>query len=233
MLQQTQVTRVIKKYAEFIRIFPTVEHLAFAPLADVLQAWQGLGYNRRALNLQRCAQAIVATPDRSVPASFSQLLSLPGVGRSTAGAVCAFAFGIAVPFLETNIRSAFLHHFFSERRSVSDREIVPLVELTLDRENPRQWYYALMDYGSWLKLTVPNPSRRSLGARTQPPFAGSHRQLRATLLRVFLAQNGGALDLRTISALLLEWDQAQTALALKQLVEEGFLRSERGTYRLA
>lgn len=233
MLQQTQVARVISKYAGFIHLFPTVEDLASAPLAAILQAWQGLGYNRRALNLQRCAKSIAGMPDHRVPASFSQLLALPGIGRSTAGAVCAFAFNIAVPFLETNIRSAFLHHFFPDSHGVPDREIMPLVEMTLDHNDPRHWYYALMDYGSWLKATVPNPARRSLHSATQSPFAGSHRQLRGAVLRVFLAQREVALDLRAICTLLPGWDHADAAAAVQQLTQEGFIRKEGDTYRLA
>jgi A/G-specific adenine glycosylase len=246
MLQQTQVARVIPKYCEFTALFPSIRHLAGAPVADVLRAWQGLGYNRRALNLRRCAESIVAEHGAAVPSTLPALLSLPGVGRSTAAAVRAFAFDEATPFLETNIRSAFIHHFFPEGTSVSDAELLPLVEDTLDHENPREWYYALMDYGSWLKSTGPNPSRRSKHAKAQSPFSGSHRQLRAALVRTVLAHgsdssNGrgrddnpdapkSGLDLQALKTLVPGWDESEIECALAELVREGFLRRSGGGF---
>ena len=119
-----------------------------------------------------------------------ELLRLPGVGPATAAAVAAFAYGEAHPFIETNIRAVYLHHFFPDRTDVSDREILPLVEATLDRADPRSWYYALMDYGVELKRTHPNPSRRSRHHTRQSPFSGSKRQLRAQVLRVVLDRPG-------------------------------------------
>ena len=243
MLQQTQVARVIDKYGLFTRLFPTVESLAAAPTADVLRAWQGLGYNRRGLNLQRSAKLIVSEYGGSVPSAFADLLRLPGVGPATAAAVCAFAFGIPVPFLETNIRSAYIHHFFQECSRVSDAELLPLVEATLDRDNPRDWYYALMDYGAWLKKVYPNPSRRSKHGATQSPFSGSHRQLRAEILRVFLglandeprgdaASGATVLTADDVVGLLPEWDAEEVRAALDELTREGFLSGLEGLYRL-
>ena len=136
MLQQTQVARVTGKFELFIGLFPTIRSLAAGSTADVLRAWQGLGYNRRGLNLHRSARMVVAEYGGSVPDSLPELLRLPGVGRATAAAVCAFAFGIPVPFLETNVRAAFIHHFFQECSRVSDSELLPLVEATLDRDDP-------------------------------------------------------------------------------------------------
>jgi A/G-specific adenine glycosylase len=181
-----------------------------------------------------------------VPSTLPELLSLPGVGRSTAAAVCAFAFDAAVPFVETNIRSAFIHHFFHEGTSVSDAELLPLVEAALDHDNPRDWYYALMDYGSWLKKTGPNPSRRSAHAATQAPFVGSHRQLRAALLRTVLMHGADStagrgvhdspagrvsgLDLSTLRTLVPGWDEAHIECALTELVREGFLQRSAGRF---
>jgi A/G-specific adenine glycosylase len=245
MLQQTQVARVIDKYELFVRLFPTLDSLASASTADVLRAWQGLGYNRRGLNLQRSAKLVVSEFGGSVPDAFPDLLRLPGVGRATAAAVCAFAFGIPVPFLETNIRSAYIHHFFQECSRVSDADLLPLVETTLDRENPRDWYYALMDYGTWLKKVHPNPSRRSSHHETaQSPFPGSHRQLRATILRALLARTPEGtgtrgsrdcpgVDLDAVATLAPAWHRDEVRAALEEMTREGFLRSSEGLFELA
>ena len=187
MLQQTQVSRVLPKYQEFLETFPTIHALATAPVAAVLTAWQGLGYNRRALNLQRAAQVIVRDHRGVVPHSPAALQSLPGIGPATAAAVCTFAFDAPAPFIETNIRAAFIHFFFQECVSVPDAAILPLVELTLDRDDPCRWFYALMDYGVWVKKHFANPGRRSRHHAPQSPFAGSHRQLRAMILGAVLA----------------------------------------------
>ena len=190
MLQQTQVERVKIKYAEFLSAFPTLAALAIASLEDVLRVWQGLGYNRRALALKRCAEEIISRFNGQFPRDTGELESLPGIGPYSARAVAAFAFGIAEPLIETNIRTVFIHYFFHGRDKVSDREIMPLVAATLDRHNPRQWYYALMDYGVWLKQTHPNPGRRSRHHVQQSRFEGSNRQLRSRLLRAVMANPG-------------------------------------------
>lgn len=183
MLQQTQVQRVIPKYAEFLAAFPTVEALAAAPLGDVLRVWSGLGYNRRAKYLWQTADTISRTFHGQFPSVISELVELPGVGMNTAGAVLAYAFNQPVVFIETNIRTVFLHHFFADASDVADREISELVMATLDNERPREWYWALMDYGSFLKQTVGNANHRSRHYSRQSVFAGSRRQLRGAVLR--------------------------------------------------
>ncbi len=186
MLQQTQVERVVGKYEEFLKAFPDLNALAESGLADVLSLWQGLGYNRRAKALRETARLVVGEHGGRLPESLPTLLSLPGVGQSTAGAVTVFAFGRPAVFLETNIRRVFLAFFFSDRRQVSDREISPSVERTLDAADPREWYYALMDYGTMLKKELPNPNRRSAHYRKQSPFEGSDRQTRSRILKALL-----------------------------------------------
>jgi A/G-specific adenine glycosylase len=194
MLQQTQTSRVKSKYREFIRAFPTVRKLAAAPRAAVLAQWQGLGYNRRAVALHETARAIVANHRGRVPGERESLMSLPGVGQSTAGAVRAFAFGKPEVLVETNIRRVFLHLFFSDRQGVRDAELHPFIERTMDHENPRSWYYALMDYGVHLAGNVPNPNRRSVHYAKQSRFEGSHRQLRGQVLRWVLQEGPVRLD---------------------------------------
>jgi A/G-specific adenine glycosylase len=190
MLQQTQVERVTVKYVEFLDVFPTLADLASAPLVEVLRVWQGLGYNRRAIAFKRCAEEILIRFNGHFPASVSDLESLSGIGPYTARAVAAFAFGIAEPLIETNIRTVFIHFFFHGRDKVTDREIMPLVAATLDRQNARDWYNALMDFGVWLKQHHPNPGRRSRHHVQQSRFEGSNRQLRSRLLRAVIANPG-------------------------------------------
>jgi A/G-specific adenine glycosylase len=186
MLQQTQVSRVIEKYGEFLRAFPDIESLARAPLREILNMWQGLGYNRRALSLKRAAEEVVSRYNGMLPASVASLISLPGIGNATACAVCAFAFNQPTVFIETNIRTVFIHHFFRNKREVKDGEILPLAGQTLDRENPHLWYHALMDYGAALKRRHGNPNTKSAQYRRQGRFEGSNRQIRGVILRVLV-----------------------------------------------
>ena len=184
MLQQTQVSRVEGRWQEWLEAFPTPAALAAAPATPVLELWQGLGYNRRALNLKRAAEQMVERFGGQVPRGEGELRSLPGVGPATAAGVRAFAFRERGVYLETNVRAVFLHEFFPGRDGVSDSEVVPLVGAACP-EGPevREWYYALLDYGAWLKKTLPNPSRRSASHARQSAFEGSRRQKRAYLLR--------------------------------------------------
>lgn len=241
MLQQTQVPRVLPKYRQFLALFPSVQALAVAPKSRLLGAWQGLGYNRRALNLRRSAEIIVHRHAGDVPRRMPDLLALPGVGPATAAAVSAFAFDIAIPFLETNIRAAYIHHFFQECSRVSDAELLPLVEATLDRDDPREWYYALMDYGNHLKRTHSNPARRSAHASRQRPFEGSHRQLRASILRLFLEECGGgtppgddqrSLTTDVVKECLPGWDPGEIVASLEEMTAEGFFVITDDGYRL-
>ena len=184
MLQQTQVERVAGKYTQFITAFPDFSILAKTPLQKILKVWQGLGYNRRALALKRIAQTVVIKHNGSLPSSFEELVKLPGIGNTTASEILAFTFDIPTVFIETNIRSVFIHFFFRNRRNIRDAEILHLVEKTLDVSNPRRWYYALMDYGTTLKKLYKNPNRKSLHYRTQSPFNGSNRQIRGMILKI-------------------------------------------------
>ncbi len=189
MLQQTQVSRVLTKYDEFLKAFPTISDLARAQTSRVLKLWQGLGYNRRALNLKRTAEIVARDYAGVFPTTATELEALPGIGQSTRGAIMAFAYGKATPYIETNIRTVYIHFFFKKHRGkVHDRDIMPLIEKTLDYNNPREWYYALMDYGVHLKQTLPNPSRKSKHHTTQSPFKGSNRELRSHILQAILAQ---------------------------------------------
>lgn len=189
MLQQTQVKRVEEKYTGFITRFPDFAVLDAAPVEEVLREWHGLGYNRRALALKKIASRVMNEWNGILPDDEKSLCSLPGIGKATAAAVQAFAFGKPSLFIETNIRRVFIHCYFGDHTVVSDKEILPLVAETLDKENPREWYYALMDYGSYLGRTRENPNRRSRQYKKQSPFEGSVRQVRGRVLSI-LVKNG-------------------------------------------
>ena len=231
MLQQTQVGRVLTKYDSFLATFPDVTVLASAPLRAVLELWQGLGYSRRAVALHKAARTIREEYGGLIPQNLAELRRLPGVGAATAGAISVFAFNVPVAFVETNIRTVFLHHYFPDRSAVPDREILPLIEATLDRTDPRRWFYALMDYGVALKAGVANPSRRSSHYARQSPVPGSRRQLRAQVLRVVLSRD--RVTVEDITAEISGGDAPRVAEALEGLMNEGFLVCAAGRYSVA
>jgi len=185
MLQQTQTARVEKLLPTFIAKYPDLKALAAAGLADVLLAWQGLGYNSRAMRLHQAAQILVQKFDGILPADPELLQSLPGIGPNSAGSMVVYAFNLPVAFIETNIRTVYIHHFFSSAsHKVSDKELLPVVNATLDRTNPRLWYWALMDYGVYLKRLVGNVSRKAKSYTVQSAFVGSKRQTRGAIIRL-------------------------------------------------
>ena len=243
MLQQTQVSRVDGRWQRWLERFPTVDALAAAAPSDVLEEWQGLGYNRRALSVHRAAQAI-SEAGGIFPQDPKELVKLPGIGPATAAGIRAFAFNLHGVYLETNVRTVFLHELYPQAEGVPDSELVPLVELTCPASvadvandataelTPRSWYYALLDYGAYLKKTIPNPSRRSKSHVKQTRFEGSHRQKRAELLRVLLAHKdeGGAV-FETLHQELCQievnagretLDEQVTLGLLEELAKEGF-----------
>ena len=186
MLQQTQVPRVIPKYFEFLARFPTVRVLAEAPLGDVLTAWSGLGYNRRAKFLWQTAQDVTNDFGGIFPRTVEELTRLPGVGKNTAGAIIAYAHNQPIVFVETNIRTTYIYHFFENREDVSDEEILALVRQTLPagKGNYRDWYWALMDYGSLIKQTIGNLNKLSKSYNKQSVFMGSRRQIRGQIIKL-------------------------------------------------
>jgi A/G-specific adenine glycosylase len=189
MLQQTQVERVQTFYERFIKRFPDFAVLAKSKKSGVLRMWQGLGYNRRALALQEIAKIVVKKYGGKLPREREVLELFPGIGPYTAGAIRAFAFGEPEVFIETNIRRVFIHFFFPRRKKVQDREIMLLIEKTLNRKNPREWYFSLMDYGAMLGVTAKaNPNRRSAHYAKQSKFTGSDREIRGNILRLVLAR---------------------------------------------
>ena len=248
MLQQTQTMRVDGRWQRWLERFPTPSALATAEPADVLEEWQGLGYNRRALALHRAAQAVTALGGE-LPAETAALEALPGVGPATAAGIRAFAFDLPSVYLETNVRTVLLHELFPDEERVSDRTLVPILRETCPADasdpadDPRAWYYALLDYGAYLKRTVPNPSRRSASHARQSRFEGSHRQKRAELLRVLLAHRGepGGVGLSAICEELASVEEkagrrpisaSEVEALLGELSREGFCRPGDGAWHV-
>lgn len=271
MLQQTQVARVETRWQEWLDRFPTVGDLAAAPVSDVLTAWQGMGYNRRALSLKKAAETIAQEYDGAFPRSVKELVALPGIGPATAQGIRSFAFDLPGVYLETNVRTVVLHHLFPDASEVSDKELTPIVEATCPaavctdeadeatvrlqlagrfadpqdaRDTPRAWYYAMLDYGAYLKKTVPNPSRRAKAYTRQSKFEGSHRQKRAEAVRMLLeaqAQGMAGVTTGAVSMRLSEVelaagrpsvDEALAASILEDLEREGFCCREDGAWRI-
>jgi A/G-specific adenine glycosylase len=227
MLQQTQIDRVLPKYLAWLEAYPDPAALASAPLAEVLGLWSGLGYNRRALALVKAASLIAS--EGSFPDDECRLIALPGVGPYTARAVLAFAFGKPVVLIETNIRSVFLRLFFEGEEGVADSRILPLVEATLVREDPRTWYYALMDYGADIKKREGNPNRRSAHYQRQSPFENSNRRIRGALIKALSEAEGKDGD---ALAAALPFARERVDRALAELMAEGFVAEREGIYRL-
>ncbi len=230
MLQQTQVDRVTEKFIQFITVFPTLDSLAGAPLERVLSTWQGLGYNRRANSLREAARQIIQLYKGVVPDDPELLKTLPGIGPATAASIAAFAYNKPTLFLETNIRTVYIHHFFPDRESVSDDELLPVANAALDRRNPRKWYSALMDYGTMLKKTEGNLSRKSLNYKKQSPFHGSKRQLRGMILKTLVTGKGYSV---VSLAKKLDRSAEEVREQIDALVGEGLLVRRSGILRIA
>ena len=225
MLQQTQVERVIPFYAEFTRRFPIAKKLAAAPLSEVLKSWQGLGYNRRAKMLHVAAKKLSSRKINTA----SELETLPGVGPYTARAVAAFAFNQDDVFVETNIRTAVIHHFFPKKKNVSDADIEKILMQALPKGKAREWYSALMDYGAHLKRSGISYNARSRNYTKQSKFRGSLREVRGVILRE-LAKGS-----RTEASLvhLLGTNRAsQVQQALRDLSAEGLIQKRGKVFTL-
>jgi A/G-specific adenine glycosylase len=232
MLQQTQAERVIPKYKKWIKKWADFSSLAKADKSDILQQWQGLGYNRRANYLYQSAQQIVSEHGGTLPEEESELRDLYGVGDYTAGALQAFCFNEPVVFVETNIRTVFIYHFFPEQEDISDTQIEKKVRKTLPDKRIREWYWALMDYGHYLKQKVGNLNKQSQSYQTQSQFAGSNRQLRSKLLRFILEHQ--PVNLETIKKHLNSETERQESIEtnLQNLTKDGLIsRGENGLYQ--
>ncbi len=236
MLQQTQVARVQRYWERWMGLFPTVDALAAADTAIVLEQWQGLGYNRRALALKRACEQCATERDGTLPNTVDELVKLPGIGPATAAGVVAFALDRPAIYLETNVRSVFLHELFPDSECVPDKQLVPYIADTCPDQGARSWYYALLDYGAHLKTQVANPSRRSRHYVRQSAFEGSRREKRSFILKCALAAPGGIAE-SEVRRLLDEHEREASRDAVdadlfeaivSELAKEGFFHRESG-----
>jgi A/G-specific adenine glycosylase len=220
MLQQTQVVRAERFYKKFLKQFPNFKTLAQADTASVLSAWQGLGYNRRALALKKTAEVVIKESGGNLPADRQALERLPGIGKGTSGSLMAFAFNKPEIFIETNVRRVFIHFFFPRaRKAVTDAAIERYIECTINKMHPREWYWALMDYGAAMDTSA-NPNKKSAHYKKQGAFKGSDREARGKIVRYLLAQGmesrGNITNIAGVS-------NERLRNILSRLVKEGFI----------
>lgn len=230
MLQQTQTERVRGFYDRFLKVFPTTKKLAAAPTPLLLAHWKGLGYNRRAFSLRAAAQMIEEKHAGNVPESLEELLELPGIGKYTAQAIQAFAFNKPAVMIETNIRTVLIHEFYPRKRTVSDQELETLLLKLAPRKNSRNWYYAMMDYGVWLKSQGIKTHRKSKHYKKQSAFKGSRRELRGLVLKILLSDKCATIQkiVKLSGREILE-----TKSVINELVSEGFLCKKGSSYSLS
>jgi len=230
MLQQTQVERVLPYYKHFLKQFPTVKKLAEAPLSEVLIQWQGLGYNRRAKMLHETAKAVVREHNGKFPKTALELEKLPGIGPYTAGAVAAFAYNQDGIFIETNIRTVITHHFFSDTEAVPDSDVREALEKVTPKDQAREWYAALMDYGAYLKRSGVRINAKAKGYTKQSAFKGSGREVRGAIVR---ALSGASQSKGSLTKLFDKERTSQMEQQIVALVKEGIIVKKGANYTLA
>lgn len=230
MLQQTQTDRVVPKYLNWLSVFPTIETLASSSFSLVLEHWIGLGYNRRARFLHETSKIILEKYNGIFPSDPEELDSLPGIGPYTARAISTFAFGISNTFIETNIRAVYIFFFFPNKNDVPDKELLQRIAETVFHENPRIWYYALMDYGAALKKKVQNPNVKSRHYTKQSKFDGSLRQARGAILRYLDAEKESTLQIIAESGKL---PYERVYKAAQALLNENLVCEINGIYRIS
>lgn len=226
MLQQTQVNRVIPKYQAFLRQFPDVEVLAAATLAEVLGLWSGLGYNRRAKFLHQAAQKVTTDFEAIMPETATDLVSLPGIGKNTAGAILAYAYDRPVVYVETNIRTVLLRHYFADQTDISDKDLEGILrELITQVESAREFYWAMMDYGTFLKTTDNNIARSKHYVK-QSKFTGSKRQIRGQIIKILVDSP------QSFEALQKSIDDQRFPAVLEELIGEQLILQKSNRYSL-
>jgi A/G-specific adenine glycosylase len=219
MLQQTQADRVVRFYEVFLKRFPNPKKLAEATFTEIYPYWQGLGYNRRAMNLKKAAEKSITEYKGKFPENPQELEEFPGIGPYTSKAVAIFSANYPVACIETNIRRVFIHHFFKNKKNISDESIMRLAELALPKERSREWHWALMDYGAYLKTVVENPNRRHENYSVQSKFEGSARQARGMILKMLSAKEMSSKEIEKRT----KRTEAEIIPILEALAKEGFV----------
>ena len=239
MLQQTQVDRVVKFFSAWMKSFPTIQKLAQASQIDILKHWKGLGYNSRALRMKKTAQLITGQYKGKFPTDYNELQTLPGIGPYTAGAISAFVHNQSIVLIETNIRRVFIHHFFNDAIDIHDDEILELVKKTIDKENPREWYWALMDYGSFLGRTLNikgkkyNPNIQSKHYTKQSAFTGSDREIRGAILKILLENHHSVSKAALAKKIqIFSNDKERIQKIMNQMLREGYFELKGNTIHL-
>ncbi len=227
MLQQTQVARVKEKYSLWMKTYPTLKALSTSSFRDILVLWQGLGYQRRAKALY-----MLAKEHARIPKSFEELCKLPGIGPYTASAVCAFAYDMfSHPMLETNIRTALIEEFHLPAQAGQGETKIHdgilyddlsrlMHHSRVKKIGARTWYYALMDYGAYLKASRISHNTKSAHYAKQSAYKGSVRQLRAKVLFALTHKEPIPKDERTEEV-------------LQKLIKEGYIRHNKGKYLIS
>ena len=247
MLQQTQVDRVIPKYYAFLEQFPTVSSLADAQTAEVLKMWSGLGYNRRALYLQKCAQTIKYKHNGKFPETTEELLAIPGLGKYTAAAVQSFANNKDVVVIDVNVERIFKRIFYGKIEAAE-----AIAWHILPTNESRNWHNALMDIGA-LFCAAKNPkcalcpakaccaaanNKERIEAtwkkRKVVPFKNSDRIVRGTILKLLTTKNGQEQD--QIYKQLIEQDikreKEKFEEIIVQLEKDGLIKKEKNMLSL-
>jgi A/G-specific adenine glycosylase len=251
MAQQTQVARVAERWRPFLDRFPTPAALAAVPVAEVVRSWSGLGYNRRARDLHRCAQTVVADHDGRLPSTLEALLALPGVGPYTARAVLAFAFERDHGVVDTNTARVLARWAGHPLRAAAAQEAA---DASVPPGQAWAWNQAMLDLGagvcrrrdprcdecpvatgcSWARAGRPHPDPADGSAGVsggQSRFEGSDRQGRGRLVEALRHEPVPAEEL----AVVMGWpdDPVRAARVAAMLVEDGLVRAAAGAYRLA
>jgi A/G-specific adenine glycosylase len=228
MLQQTQVSRVIPKYLEFLEAFPNMESLAESETKRLMQVWSGLGYNRRALWLREAAREIVK---RGIfPRTAEDLCALKGIGPYTSRSILIFAFNEDLAAIDTNIRRVLIASGFAEE-TVSNSQLQAVADQMLLRGRSRDWHNALMDYGS--EVLTSNKTGIAPASR-QPRFKGSNRQIRGAIIRHLTCFDSLSPEelLSSLSGEGIHCTDLESTI--NQLVDEGFIEhTPSGEFRLA
>ncbi|HRN71091.1 MAG TPA: A/G-specific adenine glycosylase, partial [Candidatus Woesebacteria bacterium] len=209
-------------------VFPDFQSLAKASNIDLLRVWQGMGYNRRALYVREIAKIISEKYNGVVPQDPDMLDAMPGIGPATARSIIVYTYNKPELFIETNVRRVFIHHFFEDTEGIADSEIFPILDNALDKKNPREWYYAVMDYGTWLGRNIINPNRKSTHYVKQSKFEGSKRQVRGAILKELVKGDREKEDLLVS----LGFEKERVYDVLRELEKEGFVAEKRGKYKI-
>jgi A/G-specific adenine glycosylase len=223
MLQQTQTSRVVTKYKDFIKQFPTFEKLAKASKADVLSLWSGLGYNRRAIWLQEAAKEVLEL--KEFPKTPEELVKLKGIGPYTARSILIFAFNLDLATVDTNIRRILIAEKFANE-DTTEKQLFEIATKLVPSGKSRDWHNALMDYGSIIvtarKTGISPTSKQSI-------FKDSNREKRGQILKYLLEKKEASID--DLEAVL-NLKREELEAILDKMVHEGLINKNMQIYRV-